>query len=299
MQYIRGNEFNLCNTVVTLGKFDGIHLGHRKLINIVLNTKKLIKVLFTFDVNPLSVFFGKELRVIDTNDERRKLLDNSGLDYVIDYPFTRATINTDADEFIKKIIIEKLGAKKIVVGDDFKFGKNRQGNTDLLKKMSKVYNYELVIVKKLIIEGDEVSSTRIRNLIKTGDVREAGSLLGRPFSVTGEIIHGNHLGHTIGMPTINIVPASNKLLPPFGVYTSDTELDGKVYRGVTNVGIKPTVGGSKLGIETWLFDLNSDVYGHIAKVKLLDFIRPEKKFASLQNLKKQVNIDAIRALNFR
>lgn len=299
MEYIKGFEFKLHNTAVTLGKFDGIHLGHRELIDIVLNTKKLKKVLFTFDINPLSIFFGKELRIIDTTEERKLLLKNSGIDYVIDYPFTRETINTDADTFIREVIIDKLDAKKIVVGDDFKFGKDRQGDVNLLQKMSKVYKYKLVVVKKLVIDGAEVSSTRIRNLIKTGDVREAGTLLGRPFSVMGEIVHGNHLGHTVGMPTINLIPASNKLLPPFGVYTSDTELDGKIYRGVTNIGIKPTVGSTVPGVETWLFDLNRDVYGHFAKVKLLDFIRPEVKFNSLEELKKQVNLDALRSLSFK
>ena len=219
---------------------------------------------------------------------------------MVDYPFTRETINTSADEFIEKIIHGKLGAKKLVVGTDFRFGKNRLGDVELLKRKSKNYHYELKVIEKKKMYGEIISSTRIRALIKRGDIKMANELLGRAFSFSGEIIHGNHLGHTVGMPTINIKPDESKLLPPFGVYASDTELDGETYRGITNIGVKPTISDNNtVGVETWLFGLNKDVYGHVAKVKLLDFIRPEMKFASLEEVKMQVNIDAKRAKEFK
>ena len=300
MEYIKGSDFRLHNTVVTLGKFDGLHLGHKELIDIVLKTKGLTKVLFTFDVNPLSILSDKEFKVIETGTERINLMKDSGFDYMIDYPFTKETINTDADEFIKTIIHDKLDAKMLVVGTDFRFGKDRHGDVELLEKRSKEYGYVLKVIEKKKMYGEVISSTRIRSLIKKGEIRLANELLGREFSFSGEIIHGNHLGHTVGMPTINIKPEACKLLPPFGVYVSDTELDYKVYRGITNIGVKPTVGkDNAVGVETWLFGLDRDVYGHFAKVKLLDFIRPEMKFNSLEEVKNQVNIDAIKAREYK
>lgn len=300
MEYIKGSDFSLYDTVVTLGKFDGLHLGHKELIDDVLKSIGLTKVLFTFNVNPISILSGKDFKVIYTDEERKNLLKDSGLDYMVDYPFTRETINTSADEFIEKIIHGKLGAKKLVVGTDFRFGKNRLGDVELLKRKSKNYHYELKVIEKKKMYGEIISSTRIRALIKRGDIKTANELLGRAFSFSGEIIHGNHLGHTVGMPTINIKPDESKLLPPFGVYASDTELDGVTYRGITNIGVKPTISDNNtVGVETWLFGLNKDVYGHVAKVKLLDFIRPEMKFASLEEVKMQVNIDAKRAKEFK
>ena len=300
MEYIKGSDFRLYDTVVTLGKFDGLHLGHKELIDDVLKSIGLTKVLFTFNVNPISILSGKDFKVIYTDEERKNLLKDSGLDYMLYYPFTRETINTSADEFIEKIIHGKLGAKKLVVGTDFRFGKNRLGDVELLKRKSKNYHYELKVIEKKKMYGEIISSTRIRALIKRGDIKTANELLGRAFSFSGEIIHGNHLGHTVGMPTINIKPDESKLLPPFGVYASDTELDGVTYRGITNIGVKPTISDNNtVGVETWLFGLNKDVYGHVAKVKLLDFIRPEMKFASLEEVKMQVNIDAKRAKEFK
>ena len=302
MEYIQGSDFKLSDTAVTIGKFDGLHLGHKELIDEVLSSNGLTKVLFTFDVNPLSKFFDRTMRVIDTNEERRMLVQNFGLDFMINFPFDKETINTSADDFIKNIIHDKLGAKKLVVGTDFRFGKGRLGDVDYLEKRSGDFGYELKVIAKKVMYGEEISSTRIRELIKKGNIKTANDLLGRKFSVSGVIIHGNHLGHTVGMPTINIKPDENKLLPPFGVYASDTELDGKIYRGITNIGVKPTISkNNTVGVETWLFGLNEDVYGHFAKVNLLDFIRPEMKFTSLEEVKKQVNIDAkkVKELKFK
>lgn len=299
MEYIQGSDFKLFDTVVTLGKFDGLHLGHKELITEVMNCKGLTKVLFTFDVNPFGRLFDNSMKVIDTNEEKKALVKDFGLDYMINFPFTKETINTLADDFIEKIIHNKLDAKKLVVGTDFRFGKDRLGDVKLLEKRSKDFGYELKVIEKKVMYGEEISSTRIRELIKKGDVKTANDLLGRTFSFSGEIIHGNNLGHTVGMPTINIKPDESKLLPPFGVYASDTELDGKIYRGITNIGVKPTISeNNAVGVETWLFGLDEDVYGHFAKVNLLDFIRPEMKFASLEEVKKQVNMDVIKAKEF-
>ena len=300
MEYIQGSDFKLSDTVVTLGKFDGLHLGHKELIDEVLKTDGLTKVLFTFEVNPFGILFEQDMKVIDTNEERKQLVEAFGLDYMINFPFTKDVIDTDANEFIEKIIHNKLGSKKLVVGTDFRFGKGRLGDVTLLEKRKADLGYELKVIEKKVMYGEEISSTRIRNLIGKGDIKLANELLGRAFSYSGEIVHGNHIGHTIGMPTINIKPEECKLLPPYGVYASDTKLDGKVYRGITNIGVKPTISeNNAVGIETWLFGLNEDVYGHFAKVELLDFIRPEMKFDSLDALKKQVDLDKDKAMAFR
>ena len=161
MEYIQGSDFKLSDTAVTIGKFDGLHLGHKELIDEVLSSNGLTKVLFTFDVNPLSKFFDRTMRVIDTNEERRMLVQNFGLDYMINFPFDKETINTSADDFIKNIIHDKLGAKKLVVGTDFRFGKGRLGDVDYLEKRSGDFGYELKVIAKKVMYGEEISSTRM------------------------------------------------------------------------------------------------------------------------------------------
>lgn len=295
MKYIKGSDFKLTNTSVTFGKFDGLHLGHGELINNVINSEPLKSVFFTFDLNPLSLFSEKEIKLIYTEEEKKEILSKFQLDYVVRFPFTKETANMEAEDFIEKIIFEKLGAKRIVVGEDFCFGKGRKGDVHLLNEMSEKFGYSLKAIPKLRKNGDEISSTGIRKLIKNGEMQKANSLLGRYYSIISPIIHGKKLGHTVGMPTINQKPANSKLLPPFGVYASFTKLDGKVYKGITNIGVKPTIGESFIGVETWLFDFNQDVYGKMAEVCILEFIRPEIRFASLDDLKFQVDYDAKKA----
>ncbi len=296
MHYIKGKDFFLKDTAVTLGKFDGFHLGHQELLNDVINAAGLKSVVFTFDLNPHNLFSEKETKLIDTNEERSRSLAKSDLDYLIDYPFTRETADTEPEDFVKNVLVGHLDAKRITVGEDFRFGKGGHGDVALLQELSVLYGFRVKVFDKLVMDGDTVSSTRIRTLIEEGKMEEANRLLGRPYNVTGEIIHGNNLGHTVGMPTINQRPAPEKILPPFGVYVSDIYLDGKKYRGITNIGIKPTIGSESFpGVETWLFDFNENVYGHFAKVCLLSFVRPERKFASIEEVKKQVEIDAGKA----
>lgn len=297
MKYITGQEFRLQNTSVTFGKFDGIHLGHQELIRTVVADHRFKSVLFTFDLNPITLFSKKEIKLLDTSEERIFSLGQYPLDYVIDYEFTTEVANMKAEDFIKDVILNKLCAKRIVVGSDFRFGKNREGDVNLLERKSKECGYELVVVPKIERYGEEVSSTRIRKSLKEGNLKLVNELLGRPFSVMGEIIHGRKLGHTVGMPTINQKPSEMKLLPPFGVYATETILKGKVYKGISNVGTKPTIGEDFIGVETWLFDFAEDVYGEIAKVYLLEMIRPEMKFPSLEALKEQVKFDVEKARN--
>lgn len=295
MDYIKGSDFKLEGTAVTFGKFDGFHRGHLELIKQVKTAKNLKSVLFTFDLNPLNLFSEIEVKLIYTEDEKKRILSDIQLDYVIHFPFGQETANMEPEKFIEEIIYKKLGAKLIVVGSDFCFGKNRRGDIHLLQEKSKEFGYDLLAIPKLERDGEEISSTSIRKLIRKGEIVHANFLLGRSYSICSEVIHGRKLGHTVGMPTINQKPESSKLLPPFGVYASITEIEGKKYKGITNIGVKPTIGESFTGVETWLFDFNKDVYGKIAEVCILDFIREEKKFSSLDELKLQVDLDVRRA----
>ena len=296
MRYLKGKDILLTDTAVTLGKFDGFHLGHRELLDDVIKAEGLTSVVFTFDLNPHNLFSEREIKLIDTNDERSLLLSSTGLDYLIDYPFTKETADTEPEAFVRNVLAGQLGVKHIAVGRDFTFGKGGRGNVELLSKLSSKYGFTLKVYDKLCADGGVISSTRIRECIERGEMEEAARLLGRPYWITGEIIHGNAIGRTVGMPTIHQRPDDTKLLPPFGVYVSDTLIDGKLYRGITNIGLKPTVGTeTRPGVETWLFDFDRDVYGEFAIVNILSFVRHEKKFNSVDEVKTQVMKDAEKA----
>lgn len=253
----------------------------------------LTSVVFTFSVHPSTLLTPENARMIYTEEEKRILLDEMGLDVMISYPFTKETLKMTAKNFISQVLIGKLHAKKIVVGADFHFGKGRQGDVEMLRQYSSVYGYELVVVDKLKEDGQVISSTRIRQLLKNGEMERANALLGSPYFLKGTVVHGNHIGRaTFSMPTANIIPESEKLLPPSGVYATVTTLHGKKEYGITNVGVKPTVGdGYGVGAETNLFGTFEDFYGEEICVSFLKFIRPEQKFDSLQDLTEQMARD--------
>lgn len=299
MLYLSENmEFRLKNTAVSLGKFDGVHLGHRLLIERIIQEKSkgLLSVVFTFSLHPMSLFSDKELELIDTEAEKIKKLDKLGVDVLISYPFTQETANTEPEEFVRKILVEQLDVKLIVVGSDYRFGKKRKGDVDLLQKLSKQYGYEVIVYEKLKIEEHTVSSTLIRNEIAMGNMEFVQELLGEPVLIEGEVVYGNQLGRTIDVPTVNQLVPEKKLMPPNGVYASRVHIDDQIYYGVTNVGYKPTVTKEKIkGVETHIFDFQGNLYGKTIEVELLHYIRPERRFASLEELKKQIQQDSASA----
>lgn len=296
MLYLSENmEFRLKNTAVSLGKFDGVHLGHRLLIERIIQEKSkgLLSVVFTFALHPMSLFSDKELELIDSEAEKIKKLDKLGVDVLISYPFTQETANTEPEEFVRKILVEQLDVKLIVVGSDYRFGKKRKGDVDLLQKLSKQYGYEVIVYEKLKIEEHIVSSTLIRNEIAMGHMEFAQELLGEPFLIEGEVVYGNQLGRTIDVPTMNQLVPEKKLMPPNGVYASRVHIDNQIYHGVTNVGYKPTVTKEKnKGVETHIFDFEGNLYAKTIELELLHYIRPERRFASLEELKKQIQQDS-------
>ena len=287
MEYISENtDFKLKNTAVTLGKFDGLHQGHRLLIDEVLSLKGqgYRAVMFTFSYHPYNLFSDNELKLIFTEEEKRARLETLGMDVLISYPFTHETKNIEPEDFIKEILVEKLDVKVIVVGNDFRFGKNRRGDLDMLKAMEAVYGYRVISLEKKRWRNTIISSSTIRQELAKGNMEDVNEMLGQPYYIHGRVLHGRKIGRTLGMPTTNLTPSTNKLLPPCGVYASRTIIDGVSYPGMTNIGYKPTVGAEKRkGVETYIYDYDRDLYDQEIDEEILTYERPELSFDKLKN----------------
>ena len=291
----RLDELNINErTALAMGKFDGIHLGHKKLLNMILDQKQdgLKAAVFTFEPSPEEFFVGHTVRQLFTREEKRRAFEKMGIDILIEFPLTAATAATPPEDFVRTILVEDLKAVYIAAGTDVSFGDKGRGDQYLLRNMSKELGFELCLIDKVMLDGQEVSSTRVRNVVADGDMPLVKRLLGNDYSVSGIVEHGKHLGTTIGVPTVNVLPPDNKLMPPFGVYKSTVIIDEKSYSGMTNIGRKPTVSDSnKVGVETYIYDFDEDVYGKYIEVRLLEFMRPEMKFDSVELLKAQIHSD--------
>jgi len=295
MEYIKGSkDFQFNNCAVTLGKFDGIHLGHQYLLDAIISYKKqgYKAVMFTFDIHPYNLLSNKEFTQIYTEEEKLAKLSRTGLDALISFPFTAETMKQEPEDFIKKVLVDKLDAKVIVVGEDFRFGHKRRGDVALLEQYANTYGYKVIACEKRKFHDRIISSTAIRAELAEGKMEEVNAMLGQPYMIMGEVLHGRRIGRTLGMPTTNIVPDPSKLLPPCGVYPSKTSIRGNSYYGVTNIGYNPTVGvvPSKR-VETFIFDFDEDLYGQIIEVELMTYLRPELKFDSLEELKIRMEED--------
>lgn len=295
MEYIAGNtEFQLKNSAVTLGKFDGLHLGHQYLMDQVISTKDrgYTAVMFTFLYHPYNLFSNKEFELIYTEEEKYHKLLQTDMDVLVSYPFTKETKNLEPEDFIKEILVDRLDAKIIVVGDDFRFGHNCKGDVPFLKSFEEAYGYKVISCGKKRWRDTIISSSMIRKELQKGDMEAVNGMLGEPYSILGKVMHGRKIGRTLGMPTTNLIPPSNKLLPPSGVYASKTLVNGIYHSGVTNIGYKPTVGEEEQkGVETFIFDFDQDLYGEEIKVELFSYHRPELKFNTLGELKQAMNED--------
>lgn len=298
MQVITGTrEFQIEEpTAVTIGKFDGRHKGHQKLLREMLCFKErqgLKAAVFTFDMAPAGVMAGRVQTVITTNQERRNKMAKMGIDYLVEYPFDQNTAHMSPEEFVSEVLVRRMHAKAVVVGTDCSFGYKGKGNAQLLKEMSESCGFEAVIIEKEQDDHRDISSTYVREELDQGNIEKANELLGEPYAIHGVVVHGNHIGGAIlGFPTANILPPPEKHLPPFGVYVSQVLVDGALYRSVTNIGKKPTVEGeSPVGVETFIMGLEANLYGKEIEVQLLNFERPEQKFSSLEELKERIEKD--------
>lgn len=282
-------------TAVAIGKFDGVHIGHRCLLDKLLEQKQSGKkaCVFTFDPPP-AVFFKKiKEKELTTKAEKRLLFEKMGIDILIEFPMNRNTAAMPPEEFVQEILFHRMQAAYVAAGSDLSFGSRGAGNAVLLQKMADACGVEVSIIDKVLLQGKEVSSTYARSAVEQGDMELAEKLLGMPYSVEGIVEHGNHMGHKMGMPTVNLLPSADKLLPPAGVYYAGIYLDGRYYKGISNIGYKPTIEEQekRLGVETYLYDYDGNAYGKSITVQLYAFKRPEQKFESLKALQKQVKED--------
>ncbi len=281
-------------SAVAIGKFDGIHLGHQKLLEKITEQKKngLLAVVFTFSPAPEAFFSGKETKGLMSIEEKRAAFKKAGIDILIEFPLNKETAATEPERFVEEYLVGKLKAAFIAAGTDLSFGKKGAGDAALLKRMAESSGYRVELIEKVSVAGEEVSSTIVREAVENGDMEKAQALLGVPYSINGIVSHGRKLGRKMGMPTLNLLPAEEKLLPPNGVYYSRVLLAGKRYPGISNVGYKPTVSDTcVMGVETYLYAFDEDAYGREITVELLGFKRPEMKFEGTEALKEQVQRD--------
>ncbi|MEZ3486451.1 MAG: bifunctional riboflavin kinase/FAD synthetase [Lachnospiraceae bacterium] len=281
-------------SAVTFGKFDGLHRGHQKLVEKVqeLGSKEGINsIVCAFDMRPLWADTGRTVRMLMNGAERRSYLEGKA-DVLLEWPFDQTFSRIRAEEFIRDIIRGLFHARYVVVGTDFQFGYEKQGDIHMLKEYEKEYGYRLIVIEKERYGGRVISSSYIKEVLRQGDVLLAARLLGYAYGITGKVEHGRKLGRTLGFPTFNVAWPKEKLLPPRGVYASEVLVSGRWYPAISNVGVKPTVSEEeRVLIESFLFGYDGDAYGKTVSVRLCEFRRPEQKFDSVGQLKACIDQD--------
>jgi riboflavin kinase/FMN adenylyltransferase len=289
-------------TVLTLGVFDGLHLGHQRIMQTVVERAKSANshaTAITFDPHPRAVLHpGSAPPLLQTLDQRLANFEVLGIEQAIVIPFTREFAANPAENFLRDIVHDRLHAREVYLGKGFAFGRGRGGNIELLRRMSEELGFLADEVPEVCIRGRRISSSRIRTLLSEGRVNLARRMLGRPYGVEGVIIRGNQRGRTIGFPTANLKP-HNRVVPKNGVYATATLVDGTWRRSITNVGVRPTFeDGTEVSIESYIFDFDGDLYGDVLRVRFLHRIRDERKFGGIDELKAQIEKDTRRALNY-
>lgn len=281
-------------TAVAIGKFDGVHIGHRRLLREILKQKQngLLACVFTFDPAPAALFGRSDGKELTTREEKRILFERMGVDILIEFPLTKESAAMEPEVFVRQVLKSQMNTKFIAAGTDLSFGAGGRGNALLLNDLSKELDFTVKTIDKVCINGKEVSSTYIRSLLEQGDMKMVEECLGMPYMIIGEVKHGNRIGRTIGFPTVNQLPETSKLLPPFGVYTSTMKWSNEEFHAISNIGCKPTVTEEKIcGVETYVYDFEQDIYDNSIEIYLHDFKRPEQKFQSLEALKAQLMED--------
>ena len=294
MQCISVNDnIQLKNTIVTVGKFDGIHKGHEKLLDVIArNANGRQKVVLTFETTPSAFLDNKANKTIVTEQEKQILCEQQGIDVYMKMPMEREFLALTPDAFVSEILKNKIGATTIVCGPDFHFGARAAGDVSFLKSNQEKYGYKLIVVEKEQYNNKDISSSAIREKILEGKMLEVNEMLDHPYRIIGKVEQGKHLGRTLGLPTANIIPDDTKLLPPNGVYRTVVSVNGKNFNSISNVGINPTVeSGKQIKVETHIIDYKEYIYNEIVQVQFYDFIRPEKTFENVEELKNQINSD--------
>jgi riboflavin kinase / FMN adenylyltransferase len=298
------SEFNpVKNAVVTIGTFDGVHLGHRKIISRI---KELAAecggetVILTFFPHPRMILHPEDesLKLINTIHEKADLLQELGVDHLIITPFSRDFSNQTAEDYIRDVLVNRIGTKKIVIGYDHRFGKDRMGGLNDLLKWAPEYGYEVIKIPEQDINDVAVSSTRIRNALLEGDIQLANTFLGYPFFISGKVGRGDKIGRQIGYPTANIViEETYKLIPSDGIYSAKVIVKGESYKGMAYIGTRPTINGITRNIEVNIFDFQADIYGEDIRMEFYHFVRGDIKFTGLDELIVQLAKDKADVLN--
>ena len=286
-------------TIYALGFFDGVHLGHQELLKACLKLAKsggCKAGVVTFSSHPDTLVSGKTPALINTMEDRRRLLMQYGMDTVVCLPFDQALMATPWQDFLDGLVAKD--AAGFVCGDDFRFGYRGQGNAALLADYSKEAGLPCTIVPERLVDGVRVSSTHIRSLLEQGNMEEAVRFLGHPHLLTGEVVSGQKLGRTIGIPTANLILPEDLVVPKKGVYACKVYLDSEAYLAVTNVGSRPTVEGQGITVESWILDFDGDLYGKKITVEFFAFLRPEEKFENLSALQTQIRCDGEKTRTF-
>lgn len=292
----------LPNAVVTSGTFDGVHRGHQTILARLTEVAKASNgqsVLITYWPHPRTVVSNdsQDLKLLTTLDEKIDLLDQAGVDHLVIIPFTRSFSQLSSEEYIRQILIEKIGTKKLVIGYDHRFGRDRAGGFEYIRAHQTEYGFEVEEIPRHDVEAVGVSSSKIRTALTDGNIGTANRFLGRPYGLTGTIVKGRQLGRTIGFPTANMqVDDPNKLVPANGVYAVDVLYEGQSHGGMLNIGFRPTVdvatvAGANQTIETYIFDFDKDIYGEHLTLRFQKFLRPEQKFEGLPALVAQLKRD--------
>ncbi len=289
-------------TVVTTGTFDGVHVGHQKIINRlvdVANKTGAESVILTFFPHPRMVLHQDlDIKLIQTLQERIRELGATGLDHLIIHPFSKEFSRLSSLEFVRNILVNQLGVETLVIGYDHHFGRNREGSFEHLKEFGPVYGFEVEEIEVQDVDQISVSSTKIRKALKAGDVVSAATFLTRPFELEGEVVKGKQLGRKLGFPTANIkIPESYKIYPKNGVYAVDVQYNNRSFKGMLNIGFRPTIDGEDLSIEVHIFDFDKEIYGETIRIFLTKMIREEIKFDSVSDLKAQLEKDKIQVEN--
>jgi riboflavin kinase/FMN adenylyltransferase len=290
------------NTVFTQGTFDGVHIGHQKILKRLKDESVKAggeSVLLTFWPHPRLFLFPDDngLKLLQTLEEKMDQLERAGVDNVVVLPFTKEFSQMLPEDFIKDFLVNSLNIHTAIIGYDHRFGRNREGDINLLKSFEKPYNYKVLEIGPEDIDQITISSTKIRNSLLSGDVDTANAYLGRPYSFCGTVVHGKKLGKTIGYPTANLdINHPNKLIPANGVYAVQCKVDGQIYGGMMNIGNNPTVPGKDFSIEVNIFDFSADIYGKVVEIFVIARIRDEKKFGNIEELALILHLDKKNAL---
>ena len=294
-----------CNkkTIITIGTFDGVHIGHKKILEKISqhsNQNKFESIVLTFFPHPRIVLqTGLDMKQLNTINEKVSLIRNVGVDNLVIHPFDKAFSELTAEDFVKQVLVDKFNIHKIIIGHDHRFGKNRTANINDLISFGKKYDFEVEQITAEEIEEVAISSTKIRNALLEGNIKLANQYLGYNYTINGIVIKGNQLGRTIGFPTANIeIKEDYKLIPLNGVYIVKALINNQIVFGMMNIGTKPTVGGTSQSIEVHFFDFNDDIYDKTIEISFLERIRDEQKFESIELLKKQLSEDKLKSLKF-